>query len=390
MALLDQDRVRWPGSGSSPVGITPFAFYDNDPVFVTDCQNAAVWAARRLGYPNIDIELVDFNFYACFEEAVSEYGAQLNQFNIVNNMLVFQGQTIQVSQSFNGRSVIGMGLGYIVSLAKDYGAETGTGGRINWKKGNIDLKPGIQDYDLQALWGDVTESMRRIEVKRVFHERQPAFARIYDPFSMTGMSYSNILQELGFGAYSPAVQFLMTPIFEDLLRGQAIEFNDMVRKSQYSFEIVNNKLRIFPIPDVGFKLWFEYIVEQERFDSGSLSPSGSNVISDFSNVPYINPIYNQINAPGKQWIRRYFLTLCKEVLGAIRQKYQTIPIPNGEVTLDGAELRSEASAEKEKLIEELRDMLMQAGRFNQMEKQAALSEQLNQTLKYVPIPIYIG
>lgn len=389
MPLLDQDRVRWPGSGSSPVGRTPFGFYDTDPQFITDCTNGAVWAARRLGYPIVDIELVDLNFYAAFEEAVNEYGAQLNQFNIVNNMTVFQGQTIQISQSYNGRAVIGMGLGYIVNLAKDYGTETGTGGRINWKKGNIDLKPGIQDYDLQALWGDVTESMKRIEVKRVFHERQPAFARIYDPFSMTGMSYSNILQELGFGAYSPAVQFLMTPIFEDLLRGQAIEFNDMVRKSAYSFEIVNNKLRIFPIPDTGFKLWFEYIVEQERLDSGSLTPSGSNVVSDFSNVPYVNPVYTQINAPGKQWVRRYFLAICKEVLGSIRQKYQTIPIPNGEVTLDGAELRSEATAEKEKLIEELRDMLNQAGKYNQMEKQAALAEQLQETLKRVPIPIYI-
>jgi len=275
-------------------------------------------------------------------------------------------------------------------LADAYGSEIGVGGDTDWKHGFVKAVPHQQTYDLQALWGDVSESAKRIEIKRMFHYRQPAFARIYDPFSMTGMSYSNIFNELGFGAYSPAVQFLMTPIFEDLLRGQAIEFNDMVRKSQYSFEIVNNKLKVFPIPDADFNIWFDYIVENERYSGSFKSGSYGEFVSDYSNIPYNNVVYDKINDVGKQWIRKYFLALCKELLGCIRQKYQTIPIPGGEVTLDGAELRSEAQQEKEHLVTELRENLEAAGRKQQMEDRAKEAEFLNETLKRIPMLIYIG
>ena len=43
--------------------------------------------------------------------------------------------------------------------------------------------------------------------------------------------------------------------------------------------------------------------------------------------------YNQINDPGKQWIRKYTLALSKELLGGIRSKYSTVPIPGGEVSV---------------------------------------------------------
>jgi hypothetical protein len=387
MPVIDQDRIRFPGSGSAVPGNTAYGFYDSDPVFVKDCYNSMIWASRKLGYPIVDIEMLDINFYSCFEEAVNEYGKELNQFNIVNNMLVFQGQSLETLGSANGRNIKGLGSQQLITLAKDYGSEAGSGGRINWKRGNIEAIPRQQDYDLQSLWADVNEGGNRMEIKRIFHERPPASARIYDPFSMTGMSYSNILQELGFGAYSPAVQFLMTPIFEDLLRMQGIEFNDMVRKSAYSFELINNKLRLFPVPTYGFKVWFEYILEKDR---GELSISDDGVVSDYSNVPYTVPVYSNINEPGRQWVRKYFLACCKETLGIIRQKYQTIPIPNSEITLDGAELRQEAQTEKDALLENLREMLMQAGKFNQLERQAEMAEQLNTALKGYPLYIYVG
>lgn len=388
MAVSSQNRIRFPGSGSQVVGNTPFGMYDNDPIFQRDCYNAMIWAARRLGYPTVAIEMIDIEFYAAYEEACNVYNAKINEYNMINNMLVLQGQSRNVN--LTGRAIQGSGLPYIINLAKDYGSEIGTGGKIDWKKAFIQVQPMVQDYDLQALVGDVVEHCNRIEIKRVFHERPPASARIYDPFSMTGMSYSNVLQELGFGAYSPAVQFLMTPIFEDLLRMQAIEFNDMVRKSAYSFEIVNNNLRIFPIPTYSWKLWFEYIVEKDRFESGSLSPEGANVSSDFADVPYVNHPYSSINDAGRQWIKDYFLAIVKEILGAIRQKHQVIPIPGGEVTLDGAELRSEAQQTKERLVDTLKEQLEAAGKFAQMEKQAALAEQTMENLKKVPMFIYIG
>ena len=159
---------------------------------------------------------------------------------------------------------------------------------------------------------------------------------------------------------------------------------------RYSFELKNNKLRIFPIPTYNFKLWVEYTNDNEVFENGTLSPIDQKVASDFANVPYKNHNYIDINDSGKMWIRNYFLANCKEILGAIRQKVQTIPIPGGEITLDGAELRSEAQQEKERLLDDLKQMLDSAGKFAQMEKQAALATQLQDNLRMVPLLIYIG
>ena len=396
---VDQDRVRFPGSGSAIVaGSTPFGWYDNDVVFKNDAPNAAVWAARRLGYPITDIELLDVNFYACFEEACFEYSAQVNQFNIRNNMGVLQGSAANVN--LTQTSVVGSGLPFVIKLTQGYGTEFGVGGTVDWKKGHVNLSAGTQSYDLQALWGNVSESFDRIEIRRIFHEMPPAAARIYDPFSMTGMSYSNVLNEMGFAGYSPATQFLMTPIFEDLLRMQAIEFNDLVRKSGYGFELVNNKVKIFPIPTYDMKMHFEYTLVKDTNSQG-ISTSGSYynesgsivaspVIGDYSNVPYDVIPYGNINSVGKQWIKKYFLALCKEVLGSIRQKYQTIPIPGAEVTLDGGELRQEAAAEKTDLVTQLRENLEATGRKAQMELRSEEARQVNETLAKIPLGIYIG
>jgi hypothetical protein len=395
MSTIDQDRVRFTGSGSAVAGNTAYGFYDTDQSFVRDCYSSMIWASRRLGYPIVDIELADVDFYAAFEESVSEYGAIVNQWNIVNNISNFIGTSVSASfinpnTGLTGVAVTGAPLPYFVELADSYGSEVGVGGKVTVKKGHINVSTNQQNYDLQALWGDASESFNRIEIRRIFHDAPPAFARIYDPFSMTGMSYSNVLNELGFGAYSPAVQFLMTPIFEDLLRGQAIEFNDLVRKSAYSFELVNNKLKIFPIPTYSFKMYFDYVVKNDKSAGTVVSGNPYQNISDYSNIPYNNPVYTFINDAGKQWIRKYFLACCKETLGLIRQKYQQIPIPGGEVTLDGAELRSEAKEEKTKLIDDLNAMLEKSSKTAQSEAKSLEAEKLQDVLKRVPTLIYVG
>lgn len=385
---IDQDRVRWPGSGSAVSGSTPFGFYDNDSIFTAECYKGTIWAATRLGYPIVDIEMIDINFYACFEEAVNEYGAQVNQFNIKNNILNVLGQ--DRSSDVSGLALQSAPVPYLVQLAKSYGSEIGVGGYTNQKSASVQLTVGQQTYNLQSLVGNTVESGSRIEIRSILHGPSPAFARIYDPFSMTGMSYSNVLNEMGFAGYSPATQFLMTPIFEDLLRGQAIEFNDLVRKSAYSFEIVNNVLKVFPIPTTPFNAWITYVVEKDKYGANFFSGSAYSQVSDYSNVPYQNIQYYTINSVGRQWIRKYFIAICKELLGAIRQKYSTVPIPNGEVTLDGAELRAEAASEKESLITQLREMLESTTLTAQMEAQAGKSDQLQDALRKVPMLIYIG
>ena len=401
MSDFDNSLIRWVGSGSAVnTSSVPFGYYISESgantnsigSFEYDCYYSAQWAATRLGYPIVEIEMKDVNFYACFEEAVNEYGAQVNQFNIRNNLLNLQGMNTNQNPNINGLNIKGSGLPTLIRIAKDYGSSIGVGGYVEVKKAPINLNYAQQSYDLQDLIGNGMESGSRIEIRRVFHGPSPAFARIYDPFSMTGMSYSNVLNEMGFAGYSPATQFLMTPLFEDLLRGQAIEFNDMIRKSGYSFEIVNNKLKIFPIPTHDGTMYVEYVVEDALYGSGSLFSSGSNydIVSDYSNVPYQEVTYHKINAVSRQWIRKYFLALCKETLGRILQKYSTVPIPGGEVTLDGNELRSEAKDEKEILMTQLRENLEATSRSAQLDAKANEADKIMDTLKKVPLMIYIG
>ena len=199
---FDQNRIRWSGTGSAVAGLTPFGIYDSDVEFIVEAPKAADWAAKKLGYPVTDVEMIDVNFYACFEEAVNEYGRQVNEFNIRENMLLLAGSNADVDVT--QKNVNGSPLDYYIRLAQAYGTEAGVGGDIDWHTGYVDTVLGQQTYDLNALWADCKENGADIEIRRVFHFRPPAIARIYDPFSMTGMSYSNVLNELGFSGYSPA------------------------------------------------------------------------------------------------------------------------------------------------------------------------------------------
>jgi len=379
----------WQGSSSFSAGNTPYGFYDAENSFTSSADQFADWAARRLGYPIVDIELQSGSFYACFEESVTEYSAQVNQFNIRDNMLHLQGQS--TGSNLTGKKITPT-LGRTVFLSQQYGTEAGVGGFIDWKKGSIDVVSGSQDYDLNALWSTVSESGKAIEVKKVYHEALPAANKYFDPYSTTGYGTANFVDNFfGSDKYSPAVSFVLMPMFEDLLRMQAIEFNDQFRKSSYSFTLINNKLRIFPIPENTTKLWFDYILTEER-NNTLITASGetANVISDYSNVPYNNMQYLHINDVGKQWIRKYGLALCKELLGTIRSKFATVPIPNSEITLDGDTLRAEAATDKEALLAELRETLEQTSRKILMETDSEESTRLQEKLNKVPLNIYIG
>ena len=281
-------------------------------------------------------------------------------------------------------------MGRSVFLSKQYGTEAGVGGDVDIKKGSINITGSQQEYDLNSLVVDGSGS-GSIEVKRVYYEGTPAMQRFFDPYATTGYGTINMVQGFGFGDYSPAVSFTLMPLFEDLLRVQAIELNDSIRKSSYSFTLVNNKLRIFPDPEEDATIYFDYVNTSDRDNPLITEYSGSSdVVSDFSNVPYDNMQYQYINDVGKQWIRKYGLALCKELLGIIRSKYGAIPIPNSETSLDGDTLRNEASAEKEALITQLREILEQTSRKALLEADKDEAEFLQEKLNKVPYPIYIG
>ena len=378
----------WPGSSSFSSGQTPFGLYDTDSSFSTEIDKFADWCARRLGYPIMSVELQSGSFYACFEESVSEYSAQVNQFNIKDNLLTLQGQSTGSSVTHKR---ITPTLGRNVFLSKQYGTEAGVGGNVDYKKGSINVNSGSQEYDLNALFADVSESGEAIEIKRVYYEGTPAMQRFFDPYATTGYGTINMIEGFGFGDFSPAVSFTLMPIYEDLLRVQAIELNDSIRKSSYSFTLRNNKLRVFPDPEENSTLYFDYVKIADRDNPLITEYSGSSdVISDYSNVPYDNMEFQFINDVGKQWIRKYGFALTKELLGIIRGKYGSIPIPNSDTTLDGDTLRAEAAAEKEGLVAQLREMLEQTSRKALLEADKDEAEFLQEKLSKVPYPIYIG
>jgi hypothetical protein len=378
----------WPGSGSAVSGNTPFGLYDSDTTFQSDAPKFATWASRRLGYPIMAIELQDVQFYTCFEESITEYSAQVNQFNIRENLLSLKGQATGSNVT---HKVVTPNLSSNIRIAEQYGTEAGVGGTVDFKSGSITVDSGSQVYDLNSLWATPSESGEAIEIRKVYYEAAPAVHRYFDPYAGTGAGSYNMLDSFGWGGMTPAVQFMMMPIYADLLRIQAIEFNDQVRKSAYTFELRNNKIRIFPNPASSYKLWFEYILKGDR-DNPLQTQFGQGIsrVSDYSNVPYDNMQYQYINDVGKQWIRKYGLALSKELLGMVRSKYGSIPVPNAETTLDGDTLRGEATTEKEALVTELRENLEAASRKMMLEADSEESTRLQEKLQKVPLPIYIG
>ena len=386
-------------SGSS----TPFGIYDSDSEFRVDAPKTATWVAKRLGYPIINIELDNEQIFTCFEESTSEYSAQVNQFNLRNNLDILRGQK---KESFGGRAnysqtlVDGSYLPTTIRMSQQYGTLAGVGGNTSIKKAYIDLIPGKQKYDLMvnsidaetsSSFATLYTSGSTVDVTRVFYEATPAIARFFDPYSVGAQGTLNLMSELGFGQFSPAAQFLMMPLYEDVLRMQQIEFNDHIRKSTFTFNIVDNKLEIFPIPTVTrgrTRVYFEYLSRDEfEHDSQTIQ---SDSLSDYSDIPYNFIQYSNINDVGKQWIRKYTLALSKELLGAIREKYSSVPIPDGEVSLDGAALRSEAQVEKDELVKQLRENLEEMSRKNVMENKTHESNHHQEMLRKVPLKLYVG
>jgi len=396
----------WSGSTASAFLIasasgeaTPFGIYDNDSDFKSDAPKTAVWVAKRLGYPIINIELDNPQIWACFEEATSEYSAQINQFNLRNNLAILRGQPKGKVSSYSQTLVDGSFLPTAIRMSQQYGTLAGVGGTTRIKRAYVNLTSSVQTYGLMQAAIDVESSQSfqslytgssTIDVVRVYHEAVPAITRFFDPYSVGAQGTLNLMSELGFGNYSPAAQFLMMPIYEDLLRMQHIEFNDTIRKSAHTFNIVDNHLEIFPVPTARGpqKIYFDYMSRDEfEHDSQTIQ---ADSLSDYSDIPYDFIQYSNINDVGKQWIRKYTLALAKELLGAIREKYNSVPIPDGEVTLDGAALRAEAQVEKDALITQLRENLEELSRKNVMENKAHEADHHQQMLQKVPLKIYVG
>jgi len=384
----------WSGSGGPISGSTPFGFYDSDLEFQAEGPKIALWVAQRLGYPIHNVELQDINIYTAFEEAITTYSNEVYQYKIRDNYLSMEGN-ITGSSSWNNQ-LITPNMGAIIRIAEQYASEAGTGGNITFHTGSFQVLAGVQDYDLNDynLWASGSGITGSIEIKRLFYEQSPALVRYFDPYS--GIGTQSLLGSFGFGNTSPGINFTLMPVYFDMQIMQGIEFNDQVRRSAYSFDLVNNKLRIFPIPQQDYTYFFHYIMKDDRnnvtnnnLGNAASGSGGTNLVTNISNVPYTNPVYSQINDLGKQWIRQFTLTIAKEMLGYIRGKYQTIPIPGDSVILNSNDLLSSAKEEKVALLEKLRADLDETSRKMQFEKRAAEAESMQAELNKIPLQLYI-
>jgi hypothetical protein len=405
-------NINWPGSSSFSASMTPFGLYDSEAIFIEHADKVNDWVAKRLGYPVQNVELLPENIYAVFEESISDYSAQVNAFNIRNNLYNMLGHNN--TDNLTDTYIEGANTTQIINISQAYGAEANVGGFATIYKGHVDLLTGIQRYDLKNISATTSSYLsgsgqyianipsgslesgshygEKLTITKIFYEGIPAISRFFDPYAVSAVGTMNLMDEFGFSSFSPAAQFVLMPVYEDMLRIQAIEFNDQVRRSTYSFNLANNVLEIFPIPGSSTytptSLYFEYVLTDERTEASVIHKP--NVISSYANIKYDNMTYESINSVGKQWIWKYTLALAKELLGGIREKYASIPIPEGEVSLDGASLRAEAQNDKDRLYEQLRQDLEELSRPKQMEYKAQEAEQIQKMLKNIPLPFYIG
>jgi hypothetical protein len=398
----------WPGSSSfaavsasyyaptsSGIPPTPFGFYDNQADFKTDADKVAMFVTRRLGYPIMEVELQDLNIYAAFEEAVTTYGNELYAFLTRDNYLSFEGapNTVNVNTSLITPSLDG-----VIRLSQQYGAEAGSGGNVTWHKGELQLQPGVQTYDLKQ-WAMSQSISGGIEIKNIWYQPPPAVSQLFSPYlGTTAGGLGGVPAAGAYGLGYGYTNYLMIPTSFTAQSIQAIEMNNQIVLSQYTFNIHNNVLTIFPIPGTSdglldgdeyrHSLWFDYIKLEERI--AAVFASGSTKITNTSNVPYVNPDYDTINSVGRSWTFEYTLALTKEMLGYVRGKYSTVPIPDQEVTLNQQDLLASATATKDALITRLREYFDQTSRQALLERRAAESEARVKEISQVPMVIFIG
>jgi len=376
------------GSSSFFPGDTPFGFYDYDYEFQTDADKVARFCAVRLGWPIENVELQDLNFYAAFEQAITVYGNELYSYQLRDNYLSLEG--IPTSSLNLNQSIITPTLNTYIRLSQQYAEEAGSGGNIDWYSGSIVLTSSVQNYDLNQ-WAIDNNITGGIEIKRVFFEGPPAISKLYRPWAGIAPGATSGYGLTSLAGYSPSNYFVLIPLSYDIANIQALEMFDQVRLSAHSFEIINNKMKIFPIPgndEAGANLYFQYIKINDRINSTVASSPSS--ITNLSKAPYNNPTYSQINSIGRSWIFEYTLALCKEMLGYIRGKYGTIPIPGAEVTLNQSDLISAATNEKEALTTRLRDYFDQTSKQSLLERRAAENEARQKEILQVPMAIFIG
>lgn len=380
---------------------TPFGYFDADAAFQTAADSMVVFVKRKLGDDVLSVELTSKQIWACFEEATLEYARHVYELKIKSELVTVLG--MPTGSDLTNKYPL-PNLEYLMRLSDAYATYAQVGGSYDAKMGYIDLTVGQQDYNIYTDLKDDTGnslfsnlpsgSQGKMRVSEVFHLEPLAAQRtLLNASNITNFLATNFNYE----SYVNSTVFYVLPVFEDVLRRGMLETAHRVRRSHYSWELIGTNMRLYPIPMGGTlmpnKLWVRVMARPDplnpSFMSGSLNGGDTSIsgVSGPHNVPYNVIPYTSITEHGRQWIRQYTLALAREVLGLIRSKFSTVPIPNADLTLNGEALVSQAREDKDKLITQLREFLDQLTNEKLMEQQANIADHVHRQLKYVPMPV---
>ena len=377
---------------ANTINPTPFAAFDTDTTFQGDADKIVTFVKRKLGDDILSVELTKKQIWMCFEESVFEYGKYINEYMVksqLSNLLGMQTGSMSGSEGRYPRQT----LEFLNRMAEPYSSHAGLGGSHNIMSASLTLTQSIQDYNIYDMLVDgdgnnifdAQSQKSKLRIFEVFHYSPQAAYRFFDTTS--AINYLN--NEFSFESFTPETVFYVLPVFEDILRGGQMKVSNTVRRSNYSYEIVGTNIRIFPRPSEtsdGQKLWFRV---GYAFDGLNPSYTDETIdgVSNPSNVPFGNVTYSKINSMGVQWIRQYTLALSKEVLGQVRSKFGSVPIPNGDLSLNGGDLLSQAQSEKEALKNSLKEMLDSLTYDKLLETEVSQATNLQTYLKTIPIPL---
>lgn len=376
---------------------TPFGVYDADTDFILEADPMVVFVKRKLGDDILSVELTKRQIWMCFEEATLEYSRHMNEYQAKSQLSNLLGSEINTVEGEGPTGTQGKfpreTLEYLLKKAEPYAGHAGIGGSYNILSGSIDLTPGKQDYDIydelmihdeQGVEISAGESFsnQKLKIYDVMHYSPIAAYRFFDTTS--AINYLN--NEFSFESFTPETVFYVLPVHEDVLRAQQMSVSNRVRRSNYSFELVGKNLRIFPRPSEPRKLWIRFQPPNDPMNP-DIPDSSIDGVNGLSNLNFGNLSYSTINSVGRQWIRQYTVALSKEVLGRVRSKFGSVPIPNGDLSLDGDALKSEAQTEKDALKQTLRELLDSLTYDKLLESQANEATNLQTILKTVPVPL---
>jgi hypothetical protein len=407
------------GSASDVATAVPFGVYSSSEKFLTGAALQVNFVYKRLGGDVVDIELTNANVYAAYEEAVLEYSYIINMHqgkNILSDALgKLTGTFDHKGDAISGPSEANLQypkvmLSYANKIGDGVSTMAGVGGTTRIYSASFTTVKNQQDYDLQTIIssssasgvndvggavdyaGKVGDS--RIIIDKVYYRSPVAMWRFYGYY---GGGMGVVGNYSTYGQYSDDSTFEIIPTWQNKL--QAIMYEDSLytRTSHYSFEIINNRLRLYPTPrgEDGFssymnRIWFRFRITDNSWGEGEDVNTGVRGVNNINTLPFDNIPYININSMGKQWIRNYALALCKEMLGQIRGKFQTVPIPGESVTLNYSSLLSEAQKEKDDLRQKLADMLKEIEYTELAKKDQEKVTAAEETLRRSPLPIFVG